>query len=539
LQQKKKKDVKMKKVLLVTLSAKNIHKTLAPWCLKAYIDANNCYPDFLEYSEERYDVCVFESSINDNIGNIIVEILEAKPNVIGFSCYIWNINIVREIAANLRKLLPDCKIYFGGPEPIDNNPIAENSIKLSDCPSPYTDEFFASFAKSKMSSIANQLIYYESSRGCPYSCSFCLSSVNDGVEYLPLDRVKTEINILLSNGARCLKFVDRTFNSNKKRALEIFKFIFDLDTDCTFHFEVAADLFDDEQLEIISKMPIGRVQFEAGIQSVNPKTIETVCRKTDIDRALANIGNISSFGNCHIHVDLIAGLPHDSVATFAEAINRCLAAKPHMLQIGFLKMLKGSAMREYADNCDEYKYFEFPPYEVLQSNSMSNEDIGMLKKIEEVVDKYYNSCMASNSIEFASEKLFCDSYTFFKEFAHYYCENVSDKSSMKAVYTLLRDFLVVKFPKEKLQIEHFIKLDCLLHDPKGMMPDEIGGYRDKGAEADIRGKGDYKNIRVEKFVFDGSKRLFIYNKKNVVTNAYDMIILQLSTQKNWGHINHG
>ncbi len=516
----------MQKVLLAALSAKNIHKTLAPWCLKAYIDVKNYYPDFLEYSEEGYSISVFESSINDKIENIVAEICAAQPDVVGFSCYIWNITMVREIVANLRILLPECKIYFGGPEPLDNNSIAENNIKLSDCPSPYTDEFFASFAIGKMGLIANQLIYYESSRGCPYSCSFCLSSVKDGVEYLPLERVKSEINILLSHGARCIKFVDRTFNSNRRRAIEIFKFIFGLDTDCTFHFEVAADLFDDEQLEIISKMPVGRVQFEVGIQSVNLKTILTVCRETHTNRALNNISKMSSFANCHIHVDLIAGLPFDSMSTFAEAINRCLAAKPHMLQIGFLKMLKGSAMREYADAFDEYKYSELPPYEVLESNSMSADDFCTLKRIEEVVDKYYNTGMASYSIDFASEKLFCDAYKFFKEFSEYYCEKVSDKSSMKLSYTLLRDFLTAKFSEEKNQIEHNIKLDCLLHDPKGMLPAGIESFRDKGAEADIRAKSEYKNIRVEKFVFDKSKRLFIYNNKSLVTNAYDMIILR-------------
>lgn len=535
------------KVLLVSINAKNIHKALAPWCIKAYCDLHT----------PGCEIVIQESNINENIGDIVTGIYGCLPDIIGFSAYIWNVEFVAKLAGTVKKLLPSCIIVLGGPESsfeksldnfqcVDyiiqgagevafceliasltsgkipsNRIIAGSSQNYCDFPSPFTDDYFASFHSDRMASIKNQLVYYESSRGCPFSCAYCLSSATSGVGYLPVSRVKEDLLKFISNGAKCVKFVDRTFNADKNRAAGILQFIGDLDTGCTFHFEVAADLFDEVLLGIIEKMPCNRIQFEIGIQSVNPQTLNAVGRKTDIDKSLENIQKLTSMKNCHVHVDLIAGLPFDTPQTFAEAINRCLAVNPHMLQLGFLKMLKGSAIREQSTQYD-YLYCEYAPYEVLKSNGMSIEDMIMLKGIERVIDKFYNSGMFVNTLQYAAEKLFKTEYDLFRLLGEY-CDNLGNiKVSLKNSYSILLGFLLAY--GEKDEAEHHIKLDCLTFDVKGMLPDSIAQCRDRAAEADLKNKPEYKNksIRIEFFGLDNKKRLFVYGEKDSIRKGFNV-----------------
>lgn len=529
------------KTIIVAVNAKNIHKSLAPWYLKAYCQSFG----FCE-------IGVIEASINDNVNEIIGKIYNSKPDIIAFSCYIWNIDYICKIGKMLKKLLLDIKIILGGPEvsfekDLDNFKFADYIIKgqgekaffellsnikanvqsneiidgfnedFENFPSPYTNEYFESFKNNQIADIENQLIYYESSRGCPFSCSYCLSSANAGVHYLSLERVKSDLLLLIQNGAKCIKFVDRTFNFNKARAKQLLEFIYSLNTECVFHFEAVADLFNDELLRISEKMPVGRIQFEIGIQSVNEKTLREVSRKTDTELALKNISRLASFQNCHVHVDLIAGMPFETLESFKEAINQTIACKPHMLQLGFLKMLKGTKIR--SSNFGAV-FADFAPYEVYQTDTLSYNNISKLKKIESLIERFYNSGAFACTINYAV-KIFKTPYNFFEKFSDYcYSDNVNFKVSMKNAYTALLNFLINY--GDKKEVEHNIKLDCLCFDSKGMLPDKILQMRNKQAE--LLYKEQIKkniNLRIEFFEFDNEYKLFIYENKNVVTNRYN------------------
>jgi len=529
---------------------------------------------------------VIETTVNDNINEIIAKIYSANPSVVAFSCYIWNIDYVSKIGREIKKLLPQAVIILGGPEvsfeeDLSNYPFAaciicgagERSFyellssfkknRLCECSgvtalasaiqskiisgcnedfcnstSPYTDDYFNSFKHNQIPFVENQLIYYESSRGCPFSCSYCLSSAKPhsalrvplserekkGVHYLPLDRVKQELLLLVEKGAKCIKFVDRTFNADKKRAKEILGFVRSLDTDCTFHFEAAADLFDDEMLQIVSKMPVKRIQFEIGLQSINEKTLLAIDRKTDTEKVLKNVNRLTSFQNTHIRVDLIAGLPHETLETFANAIDKCIECKPHMLQLGFLKMLKGAKIRE-ENNYGEV-FADFAPYEVFQTNTLSFSDIVKLKRIESVIEKFYNRGAFACSTELGF-KIFKSPYKFFEALSDHCIEDGSFgfKSSMKNAYSMLLNFLLSYGGRR--EIEHNIKLDSLSFDGKSV-PDEIPQQRNKQAEL-IYGKKLPKGtkFRIEFFEFDNTHKLFVYENKNLIAGRYDGVNISI------------
>jgi len=537
------------KVLLTALSAKAIHKTLAPWCLKAYCDAH----------VPACEVIVQEHTINDHMGDIVTEIFQAAPDVVGFSCYIWNIEQVVKTAQMLKKYLPQCIIILGGPEvsfeaDCSNYPFADYIIQgageaalaglitelmdgktahgeiitscpvpMRDLPSPYTEAYYASFGAGRMGAIQNQLVYYESARGCPFSCTYCLSSSFQGVDELPISRVLVELDDLVAHGATCIKFVDRTFNANRKRAAEILRHILTMETTCTFHFEVAADLFDPELLTLISQMPTRRVQFEIGIQSTNDATLSEIDRKMQIEEVLQNIQTLVGFGNCHIHVDLIAGLPFETMESFAKGIDACISVRPHMLQLGFLKLLKGTKIRE---NRAEYGYVynDFAPYEVFCSDGINFQEMIKLKEIEAVVDKFYNSGVFVNTINYAIDHGFGCAYPFFEALADC-CKGKNLKVSPKQAYTILLHFLLQHM--DKAQAEHVIKLDALTFHTKNVLPDEIAVNRDKRGEETFRRSVQpwYHNVRVEFFDYDRKTRVFVYDKKDEMQNAYQVIEL--------------
>ncbi|MCL2843444.1 MAG: B12-binding domain-containing radical SAM protein [Oscillospiraceae bacterium] len=537
-------------ILLTALSAKHIHKTLAPWCLKAYCDTH--VPGVL--------VEVQEHTINNRVGDIVADIYLRRPDVVGFSCYIWNIEHVVKTATLLKKLLPACIIVLGGPEvsfeadcraypfadfiiqgagevtfaklvkQLMTGNVPDGGVIHSDpssgfdaLPSPYTEQYFRSFAEGPMRAIQNQLVYYESSRGCPFSCTYCLTSTFCGVQELPLDRVRSDIDRLLQHGAACIKFVDRTFNANRRRALDILRYILALDTDCTFHFEVAADLFDAALLQVVSQMPPRRVQFEIGIQSIHVPTLDAVRRSTNTEQSLAHIRTLTGFGNCHIHVDLIAGLPFETMDSFVKGIDACLHARPHMLQLGFLKLLKGTALRENRRTYG-YLYNDYPPYEVFQSHAMSFSDMIQLKQIEAVIDKFYNNGTCFNTVTYAMEHVFASPYRFFAALADFN-GGANLSVSPKHAYTLLFHFLCQH--TDPAIAAHYVKLDCLTFHTKGVLPDEIPAHRDRTAEHTYKQTttSHCRNIRIEHFEHDGKTRVFLYDKKDAMTQAYGVVCL--------------
>lgn len=523
--------------LLVSISSKNIHKALSVWYLKA------------QSTDRAFSV--YETDVNQNYFEILNDIYSKKPNVIAFSCYIWNIEIIKKLTVELKKLLPNTIIVAGGPEvsfnndntPFDaliigaeesflnfindyeNNP---NDIKksyfaknkpFSEINSPYTDEYFNSFKNEKIDSIENRLIYYETSRGCPFNCSYCLSSADDLLEYLPLDRVFDELQLLVNNGAKCIKFVDRTFNANLKRAVKILNFIKELDTDCTFHFEIAGDIANQDFFEVIENMPKGRVQFEIGIQTITEKALEVCNRKTDIVKLLNNIKKLTSFENCHIHIDLIAGLPFDSFEGILKSLDFCFETNAHMIQLGFLKLLKGSLLDK---NTYGTKFLSNPPYEIIESQFFSFEELTVLRRFDKIIDKFYNSGLYKNSFNYGLT-LFDRPSSFIKELSLFLKDTSLSTISQKNGYILLAEFLS-KFG-DKNAAEFYAKLDALSYNPKGK---RLGFSKKRiiPLEKEYIKILNSKNILVEHFDFDKKTRVFDYETKDPISKSYLKFILE-------------
>lgn len=440
------------RVLLVALNAKYIHSNLAVYSLKAYA------------SKYKRSVELAEYTINNYADKITADIYKKKPDLIAFSCYIWNIRMVEEIARELHKVLPKAVIWFGGPEVsydarerlngcdyltgimmgegeksfselldyyIEGKGKLQNIrglafkegeevyvnqevelLDLNEIPFPYEDA----------GKFENKIIYYESSRGCPFSCSYCLSSIDKRVRFRDTERVKKELQIFLDNKVSQVKFVDRTFNCNRRHADEIWTYIKEHDNGITnFHFEISADLINEEELNILAGMRRGLVQLEIGVQSANENTLRAICRKTDLDKLSYVVSRINHSGNIHQHLDLIAGLPCEDYASFCQSFARVYAMKPEQLQLGFLKVLKGSAMFCGAQE-DGILYNSAPPYEVLSTKWITYDDILELKKVEDMVEVYYNSGQFRYSMQYLCG-FFENPFDLYKNIGGYYEEH--------------------------------------------------------------------------------------------------------------------
>ena len=471
----------MKKALLVALNTKYIHSNLAVYCLKAYAAKKGLNVDIAEYT------------INNLKQDIVMDIYRRKPDFIGFSCYIWNINMVRIIAEEIKMLLPKTDIWFGGPEVsfdaqneinenwyIDGIMIGEGEITFSElidsdyenypnikgivyrdkdekirrteCRD-YIDMDEVPFIYDNMEDFQNRIVYYESSRGCPYSCSYCMSSVDKRVRYRSLELVKEELQFFLDKKVPQVKFVDRTFNCDKKRTLEIWKYINEHDNGITnFHFEISADILSDEEIIQISLMRPKLIQLEIGVQTTNVDTIKAINRKMDFGVLSSIVKKINSKGNIHQHLDLIAGLPYENLDSFKKSFNDVYALRPEQLQLGFLKVLKGSYMHEMAK---EYGivYQTTPPYEVLFTKWISYEDVILLKSVEEMVEVYYNSGQFKYTIRFL-EHFFNTAFEMYEFFGQYYEENNLNGRSHSRIerYNILRKLSSKIFEKYQLAI---------------------------------------------------------------------------------------
>lgn len=495
------------RILLIAVNSKFIHSSLAPWYLKAYCE------------DEFPNIDIFETTINDSMDSALGYIYREKPSVIGFSCYIWNIEYVLKLASTLKKALPKTSIVFGGPEvsydsknlmannsfidfivsgegerPFKNllkkiinsigeyedirgltfregGRILENSLdspleNLNSIVSPYTDKM--------ISNLNDRIAYFEASRGCPFSCTYCLSSIDMGVRYFSMERVAQDLQRLVDAGVKQVKFVDRTFNCNKERAIGIFKFILESGGGTNYHFEIGADLIDDSILELLEKMPEGRIQFEAGVQTTNNDVLEMIKRKTDMDKLYANVRKIREMGNIHLHLDLIAGLPGERYDSFKKSFNDVYHLKPHQLQLGFLKFLKGSAMRLDAE---EYGcvYNDYTPYEIVYNRDMTVEEIMRLKRIEDLVEKYYNSQRFTNSLELILQSLQLEPFDFYEGFAHYWvAQGYSGQSfSLRQLYPILIDYIstFAKISNEFLcALKQMLRYDYLSTEKGAVLP---------------------------------------------------------------------
>ena len=450
------------KVLLAAINAKYIHSNLGIYSLKTYGEKM-----LKEWGlAEQAEISLAEYTINHQMEQILQDIYKRKPDVIGFSCYIWNISYVKVILADIKKVLPDVKIWAGGPEvsyhgeaflkeepAVDLVMMGEGEITFAhflkallegedlkqvpglmvrNADGTFTDTGFRQvmdmsqipfpYAFMDMKELEHRIIYYESSRGCPFSCAYCLSSIDKKLRFRSLDLVLPELEWFLQAKVPQVKFVDRTFNCKKSHAMAIWQYIRVHDNGVTnFHFEIAADLLDKDELDLLSTMRPGLVQLEIGVQSTNEKTLEAIRRKTDIEEIREITETINSWHNIHQHLDLIAGLPWEDLESFKKSFNDVYEMEPEQLQLGFLKVLKGSYMEELIPDCD-LLYSAAPPYEVLCTKWLSYGDVLELKDIEEMTEVHYNSRQFTCTLK-ELEKEFDTPYEMFSFMAGYYNKN--------------------------------------------------------------------------------------------------------------------
>lgn len=474
------------KILFTALNAKYVHTNIAVRYLSAYISDNGYNADFKEFT------------INEPEGIILRKLYMSDADIYGFSCYIWNIERVLSIAENLKRMKPECKIFFGGPEVSYNGEEilkkhsfvdavvcgegetavlemlkqnkferrvykSEKRLDMDSLSFPYSDEDL------KKAIDGEKLLYYETSRGCPFSCAYCLSSVTQGVRFLSLERVKKDIKKMTDMGAITVKFVDRTFNADKKRALEIWKYCASLEGKTKYHFEIGADLLDDECIEMLKDVPDGKFLFEIGVQSTNQKTLNAVSRKMSLDKIKENTKALRECGNIHLHLDLIAGLPYEDYGSFKNSFNDVFALKPNALQLGFLKLLKGSSLREKSALFGAV-YSASAPYEVFETSFISAKEIIKLHSVEDVLERYYNSERFLNSIYYIAE-CFETPFDFFEGLAEFFEEKNLIGQGVKRItlYNLIYEFSEKNLEKNKSEkFRQLLKKDYELWHSNGV-----------------------------------------------------------------------
>ena len=470
------------KVLLAAVNAKYIHSNLAVHSLKAYART---------YTEE---IEVAEYTINQTFDAILQDIYRRKPDLLGISCYLWNIEYVGQLLRELPKILPDTKIWLGGPEvSYDAKAVLEQYPKVEGvmcgegeetfaellrvyheekgalCSGVKRDELFSDipgiayrnkdkaviqndfrpvidlstipFVYDHIEDFENRIIYYESSRGCPFSCSYCLSSIDKCLRFREIELVKKELQFFIDKKVPQVKFVDRTFNCRHDHAMAIWTYIHEHDNGITnFHFEVSADLLNEKEIALINRMRPGLIQLEIGVQSANEITIREINRTMKIDVLSTIVDKIKKGNNVHQHLDLIAGLPYEDYESFGKSFDDVYALEPEQLQLGFLKVLKGSYMEEKKDDYG-LVYKGMPPYEVLYTKWLPYEDTLRLKGIEEMVETYYNSRQFCYTLPYLIRH-FKRPFTLFEKLAEYYEENGLDTLShaRTARYEILYDF---------------------------------------------------------------------------------------------------
>ena len=539
------------KILLVACNAKYIHSNLAVYDLQAYAS---------DYADH---IVLKEYTINQQKDDIMRDIYLEHPDVVCVSCYIWNLSFVKELMADLIKILPGADFWAGGPEVsydaekfltensefkgvmvgegeetfkelagyyVEKNPqdlkdmtgicyrdgdqIIHNGwrqiMDLSSIPFIYKD----------LSEFKNRIIYYESSRGCPFSYSYCLSSIDKKLRFRDTETVKKELQFFIDNKVPQVKFVDRTFNCKHDHAMAIWKYINEHDNGVTnFHFEISADLLREEELQEMSTMRPGLIQLEIGVQSTNPDTIKAIHRTMDFEKLKGIVDRIHSFGNIHQHLDLIAGLPYEDYDSFRNSFNDVYALKPQQLQLGFLKVLKGSHMMEM---CREYGivYKTQEPYEVLSTKWLDYDHVLKLKTVENMVEVYYNSGQFQNTLEYL-EKFFPDAFSIYERLGSFYMEKgYGDVSHTRMRrYEILLEFLEdvpeISMDQVKDQMVYDLYLRENLKSRPGFARDQkpferqIWDFRKREKVA--------KNAHVEVFA-DGTVLLFDYADRNPLTN---------------------
>ena len=532
----------MEKVLLTAVNSQYIHSNLAVRYLKAYT------------KDIDLDISIKEFSINDRLERVFVSIMDEKPDLVAFSCYIWNIEYVEKLSNLIKSVNTNIQILYGGPEVSydSHNFLLEsagdfviegegeetlhefflwklkNGFKRKDCTikglyskdidgqilyggaRELMDMDSVVFPYSVNDDLSNKIVYYEFSRGCPFNCKYCLSSTIRGVRFLELERAKKELKFLSDKKVKLVKFVDRTFNANPKYAMELWKFISNLDTETLFHFEISADILTDECLEVLNKAPKGRFQLEVGVQSTNDEVLKNVNRYVEFEDIKKKVLCIQGSKNIKQHLDLIAGLPGENLVSFKKSFNDVYSVKPEELQLGFLKLLKGSPMRAEAESWG-MAYSPYPPYEILRTKDVSFDEIMLLKRVEAVVDKYYNSAKFSNILNYMVPK-FETPFEFYHELGEFFYRKgyLNRNVSSSGYYKAFIEFSDEVLREDNNILKEIIKYDYLKFNKKSWLPPFLNRYNKKDEESQIKDilkeKNEYdKNMHFEKFCVDMTK----------------------------------
>ena len=560
------------KILLAACNAKYIHSNLAVYNLKSCSG---------EYSSR---VVVKEYTINQLRDDILKDIYLEQPDVVCFSCYIWNISFVRELVPDLKKILPQVEFWAGGPEVsydavefLKKNPaffgvmVGEGEETFHELAGYYIerkpetlseirgvafrdenkdrnivhtgwrelmDLSKVPFAYSNLTEFKNRIIYYESSRGCPFSCSYCLSSIDKKLRFRDIELVKKELQFFIDNKVPQVKFVDRTFNCKHDHAMEIWRYITEHDNGITnFHFEISADLLRAEELALMKTMRPGLIQLEIGVQSTNPQTIKAIRRTMDFEKLKRIVEQIHSFGNIHQHLDLIAGLPYEGYDSFHKSFCDVYALHPEQFQLGFLKVLKGSHMMEMTG---EYQIFykDREPYEVLSTAWLTYGEILRLKMVESMVEVYYNSGQFKNTLVFL-EKYFDDPFRMYEALGRFYEKKGYSEISHSRMrrYEILMEFAgeQKEIPPEALS--DVMLLDLYLRENLKSRPSfasdqkpyerQIWDYR--------KAKKIPKTAHIEVFR-DGKRLLFDYTDRDPLTNNAQLTDITDEVNNNYGNV---
>lgn len=560
------------KILLAACNAKYIHSNLAVYNLKSCSG---------EYSSR---VVVKEYTINQIRDDILKDIYLEQPDVICFSCYIWNISFVRELVPDLKKILPQVEFWAGGPEVsydavefLKKNPaffgvmVGEGEETFHELAGYYIerkpetlseirgvafrdenkgrdivhtgwrelmDLSKVPFAYSNLTEFKNRIIYYESSRGCPFSCSYCLSSIDKKLRFRDIELVKKELQFFIDNKVPQVKFVDRTFNCKHDHAMEIWRYITEHDNGITnFHFEISADLLRAEELALMKTMRPGLIQLEIGVQSTNPQTIKAIRRTMDFEKLKGIVEQIHSFGNIHQHLDLIAGLPYEGYDSFHKSFCDVYALRPEQFQLGFLKVLKGSHMMEMTG---EYQilYKDREPYEVLSTAWLTYGEILRLKMVESMVEVYYNSGQFKNTLVFL-EKYFDDPFRMYEALGRFY----EKKGYSEISHSRMRRYeILMEFAEEQKEIppealSDVMLLDLYLRENLKSRPSfasdqkpyerQIWDYR--------KAKKIPKTAHIEVFR-DGKRLLFDYTDRDPLTNNAQLTDITDEVNNNYGNV---
>lgn len=519
------------KILLTALNSKFVHSNLAVRYLKAFTKDMN------------YQCKIREFSINDREEKILEEIIKERPNVVAFSTYIWNIEMIRRLS-NLIKLVDESiEIVYGGPEvSYDSQNILkelngeyiiegegektyrefveyklgerdiksirglyykENGEVYSNGKRPLMNMNEIVFPYEEDENLDNKIVYYEASRGCPFNCKYCLSSTTHGVRFLDVERVKKELKYFIDKEVRLVKFVDRTFNCNHKFTMAIWEFLINQETKTQFHFEISADILKEAELELLRKEPKDRFQFEVGVQTTNDEVLNKINRFVNFSDIKEKVDELLKIRNIKQHLDLIAGLPGEDYNSFKKSFNDVYSIAPEEIQLGFLKLLRGSSMREEAQ---EYgmKYSPYPPYEILKTKDISYEELIKLKKVEEMVDKYYNSQKFNNIIKYFVNK-FDTPFDFYYELGDYFDKKgyFNRNIGNSEYYRVFLDFNMEILKEDNFILKEILRYDYLNFNKKRGIPDFLGRGIDKKEEEEIKGKlreeYSFKNYYLEGF----------------------------------------